>query len=61
MSAPDLSSQLPGLMAAFVAAALVGYACIHFLLAYLRQRSLKLFYIYCASFSLISLLVLGLR
>lgn len=47
----------------FVAAAVSGYACIHFLLAYVRQRSLNLFAIYCwvfGAFSLVMVLVRGL-
>lgn len=46
----DLAGQLPTLAAAFAAAAVTGYACIHFLLRWLRQHSLYGFAIYCAIF-----------
>lgn len=36
----------------FVAAAITGYLCIHFLLKWLRQHSLYLFAAYCATFGL---------
>jgi undecaprenyl-diphosphatase len=46
----SLASQLPIYIATFVAAALTGYLCIHFLLAWLRSHSLYLFVVYCAVF-----------
>jgi undecaprenyl-diphosphatase len=55
--APDLAAVLPGLIACFVAAGIVGYACIHFLMEWLKKRSLYGFAIYTASFGLIYLLV----
>lgn len=51
-------AQLPTMIAAFLAAAISGYACIHFLLTWLRQRSLYIFAIYCVAFSLINLALL---
>lgn len=46
-------------VAAFVAAAITGYACIYFLLAWLRSHSLYLFAAYCAVLGLVSLVVLA--
>lgn len=43
-----LSTEWPVLLAAFLSAALVGYACIYFLLAWLRSHRLYIFAIYCA-------------
>jgi undecaprenyl-diphosphatase len=51
-------AQIPTLAAAFLAAAISGYACIHFLLTWLRQRSLYIFAIYCVAFSLVNLALL---
>lgn len=45
----------------FLAAAVSGYACIHFLLTWLRRRNLYLFVYYCVGFSLLNLLVIWLR
>lgn len=56
--APDLGQQIPTLVITFVVAAVVGYACIHFLLNWVRQRSLYPFAIYCVAFSLLSIVVL---
>ena len=61
IQSPDLAGQVPSLVAAFLSAALVGYACIHFLLSWLRQRSLYLFAAYCVAFSLFYLVVTWLR
>lgn len=59
--APDLGNQIPLLLLTFATAAIVGYACIHLLLRWLRQRSLYGFAAYCAAFSLVYLLVAWLR
>lgn len=53
----DLAAQAPLLLAGFVAAAVSGYLCIHFLLTWLRSHSLYLFAGYCAAFGTIYLLV----
>jgi undecaprenyl-diphosphatase len=45
------------LVVGFLAAAVSGYACITFLLAYIRQRSLYLFTGYCWAFGLICLTI----
>jgi undecaprenyl-diphosphatase len=51
------SEQIPELLFTFAAAALVGYGCIHFLLSWLRQRTLYLFAGYCLAFGAIYLLL----
>lgn len=43
-----LNAQLPTFLTAFVAAAISGYLCIHFLLTWLKQHSLYVFVVYCA-------------
>lgn len=49
--------QLPFYLVTFATAALTGYACIYFLLAWLRQRSLYIFAAYCAVFGSVYLLL----
>lgn len=44
----NLSAQLPTLTLGFLAAALTGYLCIRWLLAYLVRHSLSVFAYYCA-------------
>jgi undecaprenyl-diphosphatase len=51
------AEQIPQLLLTFAAAALVGYGCIHFLLSWLRQRTLYLFAGYCLTFGAIYLLL----
>ena len=43
-----LLQEWPLLLAAFLSAAVVGYACIYFLLAWLRSHTLYIFAVYCA-------------
>lgn len=50
LGAAELEETWLPLLAIFVVAAVTGYACIHFLLQWLRQRSLKPFAAYCAIF-----------
>jgi undecaprenyl-diphosphatase len=57
LRANDLAAQAPLLIAGFLAAAVSGYLCIHFLLTWLRSHSLYLFAGYCAAFGIIYLLV----
>ncbi|HDQ70573.1 MAG TPA: undecaprenyl-diphosphate phosphatase [Chloroflexi bacterium] len=52
-----LAAQAPALLVGFVAAALVGLGCIHFLLRYLQQHRLYPFAIYCTAVGLACLLV----
>jgi undecaprenyl-diphosphatase len=48
----DIAIPIAPLVATFVTSALVGYGCIYFLMAWLRQRSLYPFAIYCALFGI---------
>lgn len=57
----NLSETLPILVVATVVAGLVGIVSIHFLLEWLRKRSLYTFAIYCASLATIFLLVTVVR
>lgn len=52
-----LSGQGSILVIGFITAAVSGYACIHFLLAYLRQRSLYIFTAYCWIFGAFCLVI----
>jgi undecaprenyl-diphosphatase len=54
---PTVSQQIPQLAVTFITAALIGYACIHFLLTWLREHSLYLFAAYCIAFGTIYLLL----
>jgi undecaprenyl-diphosphatase len=56
-----LRAQAPVLIAGFAAAAVVGFVCIHYLLQYLQHRRLYPFAVYCALFSVFSLLVSVVR
>jgi undecaprenyl-diphosphatase len=53
----DLSAFLPNLLAGFIAAFIVGYITIHWLLRFLNKRSLNIFAIYCAALGVITLVV----
>ena len=57
----NFSTQIPSLVVGFVAAAIVGYLAIHWLLAFLGKRPLYLFAIYCLVVSIVVLLVSYLR
>lgn len=50
-------SQLPALLVAFVTSGVVGYACIHFLLQWVKNRSLTPFALYCAGLAMLYLTV----
>jgi undecaprenyl-diphosphatase len=58
---PNLSTQLPTVMAGFVFAAIVGYLSIKWLLSFLIKRPLYLFAIYCAVLSVIVLIFYFVR
>jgi len=58
---PYLDASLPPLLLGFLAAALSGYVCIRFLLAYVKQHSLAAFSIYCWLVGLGALAVYLLR
>ena len=51
-----LQAQLPAISVGFIAAAISGYFCIRWLLAYLQRHSLYVFAVYCLIVSLISLI-----
>ncbi len=55
---PELSSYLPALIAGVVAAGIVGYLAIRWLLGYLGKHSLYAFSIYCLVAALIVLIIL---
>ncbi len=50
-----LGAQAPVLIAGLIAAAVIGFACIHFLLRYLEHRRLYPFAVYCLLASVLSL------
>jgi len=56
-----LAAQAPALVAGFLAASLVGFGCIYFLLRYLQRRRLYPFAVYCAVAGLACLLVALVR
>jgi undecaprenyl pyrophosphate phosphatase UppP len=57
----DPFAQVGPLLVGFLAAAIVGFAAIHWLLSFLRRRQLYGFALYCALVSLGSLLLYALR
>jgi undecaprenyl-diphosphatase len=59
--APDATSQVPALVAGFLAAAVVGYLCIWFLLRYLQKGKLYPFALYCLWVGVSCLVVAWLR
>lgn len=61
VQAGNLASQWPAMAAGFATAAVTGYACIHFLLTWLKKRNLYLFVVYVVGFSVLSFLVIALR
>ena len=58
---PNFAEQVPGLVAGFLAAAVVGYLSIRWLLSYLTHRSLNVFAVYCVIVAAVVLLVALLR
>ena len=58
---PGLASYLPSVIGGFIAAGIVGYLSIHWLLGYLRRHSLYGFAIYCVSVAALVGLVALLR
>lgn len=54
---PTAGSQLPTLLVAFITSGVVGYACIHFLLQWVKNRSLIPFALYCAGLAVLYLTV----
>jgi undecaprenyl-diphosphatase len=60
-AAPDPMSQLPLLLAGFLAAAICGYLCIWVLLRYLQRGNMYPFAVYCACVGLLGLAVAWVR
>jgi len=58
---PNFSTQVPSLVIGFLAAAVVGYLSIRWLLAYLAKRSLIVFAVYCVILSAVVLLMALIR
>jgi undecaprenyl-diphosphatase len=56
-----LAMQGPVLLVGFVAAAVVGFGCIHLLLRYLQRRRLYAFAVYCTVFGIICLVLTLVR
>jgi len=56
VKSPGASDQLLLLLATLISASLVGFLCIHFLLSWLRQKSLYPFAVYCMVFGAFYLL-----
>lgn len=56
----ELLRQWPAFLAAFLAAAIVGYACIHLLLTWLQQHTFYPFAAYCAALGSVYLLLAAL-
>ena len=57
VEAGTIMAELPALSVGFVAAAVLGYLCIRWLLHYLQRHSLYIFAAYCAAVSIISLIL----
>ena len=60
VQARELAAQAAGLVIGFVAAGVVGFGCIHFLLRYLQHRRLYPFAIYCAAVGVVFLALLSI-
>ncbi len=58
---PDLGSFLPILIVGFIAAGVVGYFSIHWLLSFLTRRSLIYFAAYCVLLGSAVLIIMGIR
>jgi len=58
LAVEDLTAFLPSMVIGFVTAGVVGYFSIAWLLAFMRERSMKLFAYYCVVFSGVALLVI---
>jgi undecaprenyl-diphosphatase len=56
-----VGEQIPSIAVGFVAAAVSGYLCIRWLLGYLQRHSLYVFAIYCATISVLTILVALVR
>jgi undecaprenyl-diphosphatase len=56
-----VSSFLPVVAAGFIAAAVVGYFSIRWLIGYLMRHSLKVFAVYCIVLGAVTVLVASIR
>ncbi len=56
-----ISEQLPLLAITFIVSVVVGYACIHFLLTWVRLHNLYLFAFYCITFGTLFLIITAIR
>lgn len=54
---PDLAEQIPELLITFLTAFIVGYACIYWLLNWVRQHSFYIFAFYCIGFGIFNLVM----
>jgi undecaprenyl-diphosphatase len=54
---PDLNSFLPSMIIGFLAAMIVGYASIHWLLKFLTRHSLRGFAFYCVAAGFLGLMI----
>jgi undecaprenyl-diphosphatase len=61
LSTPQTSAALPLVAVGFLAAAVVGFLSIRWLLGYLQKRSFYAFAIYCAALGALTLIVLAIR
>lgn len=60
-SVPNLSSFLPVLAVGFIAAAIVGYLSIHWLLSFIKRQKFWVFAVYCVIFACLVLTVGAIR
>jgi undecaprenyl-diphosphatase len=58
---PNFGTYVVPIAVGFIAAAVVGYVCIRWLLGYLGRHSMEAFGVYCVAAGLLSLLVAWLR
>ncbi len=54
---PDVGSFLPSMITGFIAAAVVGYLAVHWLLRFLGTRPLYVFVIYCIALASVTLII----
>ena len=57
LGSANFNSQIPALVTTFIFSAIVGYTCIHFLIQWLKKRSLIPFAIYCSALGIIFLVI----
>lgn len=61
LEVPDLGSFIPVLLVGFIAAAVVGYLSIHWLLSFVNKRSLVYFAAYCVLLASVVLIISNIR